>query len=93
MQRPQRLRSLALGYNMRILRGCCVSDSFLMVIGDQVALRRHNFAPFVSILQAVTVVLSEVNSVCNIHSRVQPSPRRQERTPVEHLQPFERVAL
>ena len=38
------------------------------------ALRNPVFAPSVLTLQAVTVVLSEVNSVCNIHSRVQPYP-------------------
>ena len=57
-----------------LLRGCSVSDSLVTVIGDQMALRRPVFSPSVLILQAVTVVLWEVNSVCSIHSRVQPCP-------------------
>ena len=57
---------------MCILRSCCVSNSFVMVIGDQTTLRRPVFAPSILTLHAVSVVLSEVNSVCNIHSRVQP---------------------
>ena len=59
---------------MCILRGCSVSDSFVMVTGDQMALRRPVFAPSVLILQAVAVAVSEVNSVSNIHCRVQPCP-------------------
>ena len=51
------------------MRSCNVSDSFVTVIGDQMALRRPVFAPSVLTLQAVTVVLREVNSVFNIHSR------------------------
>ena len=37
-------------------------------------LRMPVFAPSVLTLQAVTVVLSEVNSVCNTHCRVQICP-------------------
>ena len=48
------------------------SDSLVMVIGDQMAIRRPFFAPSVLTLQAVTVVPHEVNTVCNIHSRVKP---------------------
>lgn len=65
---------MAPGYNMCILRGCCVSDSFVTDIGDQMALRRPVRAHSVLTLQAVTVLRLEVNSVCNIHSRVQPCP-------------------
>ena len=54
------------------LRGCDVSDSFVKVIGDQMVLRRPVFLPSVVTPQAVTVVFREVNSVCNIHSRIQP---------------------
>ena len=70
---PEGLCSLAPGYNMCLLRSCSVSDSFVMVIDDQMVLRRP-VAPSVLTLQAVTVVLSEMNSVCNIHSRVRPYP-------------------
>ena len=38
---------MAPGYNICILRGCNISDSFVMVIGDQMALRRPVFAPSV----------------------------------------------
>ena len=51
---------------MCILSACSVSDSFVTVIGDQMALRRPAFVPSVLTLQAVSVVLSEVKSVCNI---------------------------
>ena len=47
MQNTQGLCSLARGYNMCILRGCSVSDSFVMVIGDQTALRKPALAPSV----------------------------------------------
>ena len=76
LQYPQGLCSLAPGYNMCILRGWSVSDSFVMVIGGQMASRRPVFVPSVLTLQAVTVVLWEVNSVCNIHSRVWPCPAK-----------------
>ena len=59
MQHPQGLCSLAPGYNMCILRGCSVSDSFVMVIGDQMALRRPVSAPSVLTLQAVNCVCFE----------------------------------
>ena len=45
-----------------------------MVIDDQMTLRRPVFASSVVTLQAATVVLSEVNSVCNIESRVKSCP-------------------
>ena len=41
MQHPQGLCSLAPGYNMCILRGCSVSHLFVMVIGNQMALRQE----------------------------------------------------
>ena len=53
-----------------ILRSCSVSDLCVTVIGDQMVLRRPVFAPPDVTLQVVNVVLSEMNSVCNIHSRV-----------------------
>ena len=56
------------------LRGCSVGDSFVTVIGDQMALRRSVFAPSVLTLQAVTLVSSEVNSVLQHSLRVQPCP-------------------
>ena len=74
MQHPQGLSSLAPGYNMCIMKGCSVSNSFIMVIGDQMALRRPVFGLSVLTLQAVTVVLLVVKSVCNIHTRVQSCP-------------------
>ena len=74
MKHPQGLCSLAPGYNMCMLRGCRVSDSCVMVLGDQMAFRRAVFAPSILTLQPVTVVLWEVNSICNIHSTVQPIP-------------------
>ena len=43
-----------------------------MVIGDQMVFRRPVLGPSVVTLQAVTVVLWEVNIICNIHCRVQP---------------------
>ena len=42
--------------NMCILRGCSVSDSFVTVMCDQMALKRPVFAPSVVTLQAVPVV-------------------------------------
>ena len=57
MQHPQGLCSLAPGYNMCILTGCSVSDSFVMVFGGQMAVRRPVFALSVLTLQVVTVVL------------------------------------
>ena len=48
-----------------------VSVSFVTVI----AIKWHSggkiFAPYLLTLQAVTVILREVNSVCNIHYTVQ----------------------
>ena len=44
---------------MCILRGCSVSDSFVIVISDQIALRRPVFAPPVLTLQTVTEVLQD----------------------------------
>ena len=70
---PQGLLSLSPGYNVCILRGYSDSDSFVMFISDQMALRMPVFAPSILTLQAVTVVLWKVNSACNIHSRVQPA--------------------
>ena len=70
IQHPQGLCSLAPWYNMCIPRGCSVNDSFVTVIGDQMALRRPAFVPSVLTLQSVTVMLWEVKSVCNIHPRV-----------------------
>ena len=52
-QHPQGLCSLAPGYNMCILRGSSVSDSFVTVIGDEMELRKLSIVT----LQAVTVVL------------------------------------
>ena len=72
MQQPQ--YSLAPGCTMCILRGCSASDWFVTVIGDQMALRRTVFASSVLSLAAITVVLWELNSLCNIYSRVQPCP-------------------
>ena len=45
-----------------------------MVIGDHMVLRRPVLVPSVLTLHAVTVVLREVNGVCDIDSRVQSSP-------------------
>ena len=59
---------------MWILRGCNISSSLVTVIGDQLALRRPIFASSVFTLLAETVVIWEVNSVWNIHSRIQPCP-------------------
>ena len=57
---------------MCILRGSNFSDSFVTVIGNQTTFRSLVFAHSVLTLQVVTLVLSEVNSVCRIHSRIQP---------------------
>ena len=54
---PQGLCSLAPGYIVCILRGCNASDLFVTVIGDQMALTRPVFAPYVLIMQAVTMLL------------------------------------
>ena len=59
MQHPQSLCSLAPRYNMCLVRGCSVGDSFVTVNSDQMALRRPVFLPSVVPLQAVTVVLRE----------------------------------
>ena len=74
---------------MHILRGCNVSDSFVTVVSDQMALRRPVFAPSVWTRHAVIVV----NNVCNIHSRVQPWHADEYGTPVEQLSHFNRVPL
>ena len=71
MQHPQGLCSLAPGYNTCILMGFSVSGSFVTVIGEQMAHRTPVFAPSVLTLQAVTMMLWEMNSVWKIHSRVQ----------------------
>ena len=78
---------------MCILRGFSVSDSFVTVIGDQMALRRIIFVPFFVTLQAITVVLSEVNSVCNIHSSVQPYPSDEYVLLLNNFSYLNRVAL
>ena len=57
LQHPQGQYSLTPAYNMWILKDCNVRDSFVMVIGNQMALRKPLFAPLVLTLQAVTVVL------------------------------------
>ena len=46
------------------------SDSFVMVIGDQMGVRRPVCALSVLTLWAVTVVFLVMNSVCNIHFRI-----------------------
>ena len=51
---------------MCIPSGCNVSDSIVMVISDKMAPRKSNC------VSSVSLMLLEVNSVCNIHSRVQP---------------------
>ena len=61
-----------IGTMVYVLRDCGVSYSFVTVIGNQMAFRRPVFAPSILTLQAVTVVYSEVNNVCTIHSSVQP---------------------
>ena len=63
IQQPEELCSLSPEYNMRLLRGCSVSDSLVTVIGDQMALRRPDFAPPVLTLHAVAVVLLEVITI------------------------------
>ena len=93
MQNPQELCSLAPGCNMCILRGCSASDSFVTVIGVQMALRRPVFVPSVLTLQAVIVVLWEMNSVCSIHSRVQPCPADEYILLLNNLSHLNRIAL
>ena len=51
MQRTHGLCTLALGYNMCIPRSCRVSDSFVTVFGDQIALIRPVFELSVLTLQ------------------------------------------
>ena len=46
----------------------------VMVIGNHMVFRSPVFVPSFLTLQAVTVVLWEVNSVCNSHSRLQSCP-------------------
>ena len=46
---------------MCIVRGRSVSDSFIAIIGEQIALRRPVLAPSGVTLQALIVVLTEVN--------------------------------
>ena len=70
MQHPQGLYSLAPGYNICILRVVIL----VICLSRSRAIRRPVFAPSVLTLQAVTVVLWEVNGACNIHSRIQPCP-------------------
>ena len=60
---------------------CSVSDSFVTVIGDQMALRRPVFVP--------SVVCWEVNSVWNIPTRVQQYPADEYALLLKKLQPFE----
>ena len=89
---PQGLCSLAPGYNMCTLRDCSVTDWFVTVIGDHVALRRPIFHPVLT-LQAVTVVLWGVKSVCNIHSRVLPCPADEYVLLLNNFSHFNRVVL
>ena len=44
-------------------------DSFGTVICDQMELRKRGFVPSVLTLQAITVGLLLLNSVCNRHSK------------------------
>ena len=55
---------------MCILKGCSVAGSFVTTIGNQMALRKPVCMPSLLTLQAVTALLLEVRSVCNIHSKV-----------------------
>ena len=72
---------------MCILKGCGVSDSFVMVIGDQMALRRHVFAP--TILTEVSNSDAMKGEQCLQHSLLDTTIHRlRVRTRVEQLQPF-----
>ena len=53
--KPPRTVLMVPGYNMCILRGFSVSDSFVTVIGDQMALKRPVFGPSVLTLKAVNL--------------------------------------
>ena len=75
MQHPQGLRSLS----TCAYWGIVVSST----------IRWPVFASSALTLEAVTVVFCEVNSVCNIHSRVQPCPADKYVHLLKQLQPFE----
>ena len=64
MQHFQRLFSVEYGYNVCMLRGCIVCETFVTVTLTRAVVTLH-------------VVLLEVNSVCNIHTGTtvqQPGP-------------------
>ena len=55
MYHPQGLCTFVPGYNICILRGCSVCDSFVTVIGDQMALGRPVLYMYIDVLGRVNI--------------------------------------